>query len=85
MSPDGNWPAQTKHHLLESWPKPEIVRKFIGFVQFYSVYIHHFELGIAPLWEITIKLEYINPIAPLWLDATQRSMDDKIEAILLDL
>jgi hypothetical protein len=57
VSPDGNRPAQTKHQLLESWPKPEIVwdvAKFIGFAQFYSVYIHHFELCIAPLREITI-------------------------------
>jgi hypothetical protein len=50
--PDGNWPAQMKHQLLESWPHPEIIwgiAKFIGFAQFYSVYIHHFELCIAPL------------------------------------
>jgi hypothetical protein len=52
VSPDGNWPAQTKHQLLESWPHPEIVQeiaKFISFAQFYSVYIYHFELRIAPL------------------------------------
>ncbi len=87
VSPDGNWPAQTKHQLLELWPKPEIVQdiaKFIGFAQFYSVYIHHVELRIALLWEITIKSEYTNPVAPLWLDAAQRSMDDTKEAILLD-
>jgi hypothetical protein len=76
-----------KHQLLESWPKPEIVwdiTKFIGFAQFYSIYIHHFELGIAPLREIIIKAEYTNPVAPLWLDAAQCSMDDIKEAILLD-
>jgi hypothetical protein len=87
VSPDGNWPAQSKHRLLESWPKPKIVRdiaKFIGFAQFYSIYIHHFELRIAPLREITIKSEYTDPVAPLWSDAAQRSMDDIKEAILLD-
>jgi hypothetical protein len=87
VSPDGNRPAQTKHQLLESWPKPEIVRdiaKFIGFAQFYSIYIHHFELRIAPLREITIKSEYTDPVSLLWLDAAQRSMDDMKEAILLD-
>jgi hypothetical protein len=87
VSPDGNQPAQTKHQLLESWPKPEIVwdiAKFIGFVQFYSVYIHHFELRVAPLLEITIKLEYTNLVAPLWLDAAQCSMDDIKETILSD-
>jgi hypothetical protein len=87
VSPDGNWPAQTKHQLLESWPKPEIVwdmAKFIGFVQFYSVYIHHFEPRIAPLREIIIKSEYTDPVSPLWSDAAQRSMDDIKEAILSD-
>ncbi len=87
VSPDGNWPAQTKHQLLESWPKPEIVRdiaEFIGFAQFYSIYIHHFELRIASLREITIKSEYTNPVSPLWSDAAQRSMDDIKEAILSD-
>ena len=34
VSADGNRPAQSKHELLSTWPKPEIVRdvaKFIGF------------------------------------------------------
>jgi hypothetical protein len=87
VSPNGNRPAQSNYQLLESWPKPEIVRdiaKFIRFAQFYSVYIHHFELCIAPLRKITIKLEYTDPVASLWLDAAQRSMDDVKDAILLD-
>jgi hypothetical protein len=87
VSPDGNRPAQTNHQLLELWPKPEIVQdiaKFIGFAQFYSIYIHHLELRIVPLREITIKLEYTNPVAPLWLVAAQHSMDDIKEAILSD-
>jgi hypothetical protein len=52
VCPDGNRPAQSKHQLLQSWPSPEVVRnvaKFIGFAQFYSKYIHHFELRIIPL------------------------------------
>ncbi len=67
VSPDGNRPAQTKHQLLESWPHPTIVRdiaKFISFVQFYSLFIHHFELCIAPLCEITIRSEYTDPVGP---------------------
>jgi hypothetical protein len=87
VSPDGNRPAQTKHQLLESWPHPTIVRdiaKFIGFVQFYSVYIHHFELRIAPLREITIKSEYTEPVGPLWNNADRLSMDDLEEAIISD-
>ena len=76
VSPDGNRPAQTKHQLFELWPKPDIVRnvaKFIGFAQFYSMYINHFKLCIAPLSKITIKSEYTDPVAPLWLDAARRS------------
>ena len=87
VSPDGNRPAQMKHQLLESWPHPEIIRdidKFINFAQFYCIYIHHFELHIAPLREITIKSEYSNPVALLWTDAAQRSMDDVKDDILSD-
>jgi len=53
---DGNRPAQSKHTLLSKWPAPETVRdvaKFIGFAQFYTRFIHNFELRVAPLREIT--------------------------------
>jgi len=60
------------------------IAKFTGFAQFYSIYIHHFELRIAPLCEITIKSEYADPIGPLWNDAAQRSMDNLKEVILSD-
>jgi hypothetical protein len=39
---DGNRPAQSKHQLLSTWPKPELVKdiaKFIGFVKLCSKYI----------------------------------------------
>jgi hypothetical protein len=87
VCPDGNRPAQSKHQLLQSWPSPEIVRdvaKFIGFAQFYSKYIHHFELRILPLRELTVKREYTNPVAAIWTVACQRAFDDIREAILLD-
>jgi hypothetical protein len=47
-----NCPDQSKHKLLLTWPRPEIVRdvvKFIGFAQLCSIYIHHFELRTMPL------------------------------------
>jgi hypothetical protein len=62
---DGNRPAQSKHTLLKTWPAPETVRNvamFIGLAQFYSRFIHNFELRVAPLREIT-KQEYTNPVA----------------------
>ncbi len=87
VCPKGNHPAQSKHQLLEIWPIPEIVRgveTFIGFAQFYSKYIHHFELRVTPLWELTIKHEYTNSVAAIWTDACQRSFDDIQDAIISD-
>jgi hypothetical protein len=62
---DSNRPANLKHGLLETWPAPELVLdvpKFSGFAQFYSHFIHHFELWIAPLRKIT-KHKYTDPMA----------------------
>ena len=87
VCPEGNWPAQSKHQLLESWPQPELVRdvaKFIGFAQFYSKYIHHFELRVAPLRALTTNHEYTDQVAPIWTDACRRSFDDIRNAILSD-
>jgi hypothetical protein len=70
---DSNRPAKSKHNLLTTLPAPEFVRdvaKFIGFCQFYSRFIHHFELCIAPLRDLT-KHEYTNPLGPLWTDTAQ--------------
>jgi hypothetical protein len=85
--PAGNRPAQSKHQLLQSWPTPEIVRnvaKFICFAQFYGKYIHHFELRILPLHELTVKRKYTNLVAAIWMDACQRSFDDIRDVILSD-
>jgi hypothetical protein len=49
---DGNHPAMSKHQLLKHWPQPEIVHdiaKLVGFAQFHSKFIPHFELQIVPL------------------------------------
>ena len=87
VCPEGNRPAQSKHQLLETWPKPKTVRdvaKFIGFAQFYSKYIHHFKLRVTPLWALTIKREYTNPVVDIWTEACLRSFDDIQEAIISD-
>jgi hypothetical protein len=83
---DGNRPAKLKHNLLLTWPGPEFVRnvaKFIGFCQFYSCFIHHFELCIAPLRKLT-KHEYTNPIKLLWTDAAHAAWEDMRTAIVSD-
>ena len=59
------------------------VAKFISFAQFYSRFIHHFEIRIAPLRELT-KLKYRAPVAPHWTPAAQADFDDMKEAILSD-
>ncbi len=82
---DGNCPAQSKHQLLSTWPKPDLVKdiaKFIGFVQFYCKYINHFELWVTPLRELTINNEYTDPVAPIWSNAMQHALNDLKGAIL---
>jgi len=53
---DGNRPAVSKHELLRHWPVPEIVcnvASFVGFLQFYSNFIPHFEIRALPLRDIS--------------------------------
>jgi hypothetical protein len=83
---DSNWPEKSKHNLLTTWPAPEFVRnvvKFICFCQFYSCFIHHFKLCIAPLCDLT-KHEYTNPLGPIWTDTAQAAWDDMKNAIIDD-
>jgi hypothetical protein len=64
---DKNCPPMSKHQLLEHRPQPETVHdvpKIIRFAQFYSKFILQFELWIAPLCNLTKKLEYTNPVFP---------------------
>ena len=58
--------------------------KFIGFAQFYSLYIHHFELRISALRAITTKLEYTEDVAPVWTDEAEAAFCDIRDAILSD-
>jgi hypothetical protein len=65
--PNGNCPAMSKHQLLEHWPKPEYVldvASFVGFLQFYSVFIPFFEVRATPLQEI-MKHEYTFQVVDL--------------------
>jgi hypothetical protein len=85
VCPDGNCPAQSKHDLLSTWPKPEIVHdvtKFIEFVQFYSIYLHHFKLRITPLRKLTTKFDYTKLVAPHWTDEAEKAFRDIQSAIL---
>jgi hypothetical protein len=82
---DGNCPTIPKHQLLEHWPQPETVHdvaKIIGFAQFYSKFIPHFELWIAPLCALTTKFEYTKNVAPHWSAPAQAAFEDIKQAIL---
>ncbi len=57
--------------------------KFIGFAQFYSRFIHHFELHISPLRELC-KNDYANPVAPIWTDNAQAALNNMKQAIISD-
>jgi hypothetical protein len=85
--PDSNSPAQSKRELLSTWPRPKIVwgvAKFIGLAQFYSVYIHHFELRITPLRDIMTKYDYTEMVVPHWMDMADKALKDIQQDILSD-
>ncbi len=56
--------------------------KIIGFAQFYSKIIPHFELRIAPLCALTTKFEYTKNVAPHWSAPAQAAFDNIKQAIL---
>jgi hypothetical protein len=77
----------SKHQLLQHWPQVEIVRdvaKIVGFAQFYCKFIPQFKLCIAPLCNLTMKFEYIEPVTPHWTTATQDFLKDIQRAVLSD-
>jgi len=84
---DGNRPSQSKHQLLKTWPQPELVSdiaEFIGFAQFYSRFIHHFELRVTPLRELVTTNDYSDPVGPIWTEAATLAMEDLKDSILAD-
>jgi hypothetical protein len=68
VSADGNRPAMSKHDLLHHWTFPKLVQdvaSFVGFLQFYSSFIPHFEVRTLPLCKIMTQ-EYTEPIGNMW-------------------
>lgn len=86
VTPGGNLPAQLKHILLESKPKPvdvQDVARFIGYGQFYAQFIPNFELRISAPRSITGH-DYSQPVGNLWTPLSQAEFDDTHKAILDD-
>jgi hypothetical protein len=57
----------SKHNLLCHWPIPELVRNvasFVGFLQFYSSFIPHFEVCALPLRKV-MKREYTEAVGDM--------------------
>ena len=67
MCNNDNRPAKSKYELLQTWPQPELIQnvaKVIGFAQFYSCFIHHYNLQIVPLCKLTTKLKFTKLVMP---------------------
>ncbi len=76
----------SKHDLLKHWPIPEYVRdvaSFVGFLQFYSKFIPHFEVRAEPLRWI-MQREYTKLIGDLWTPDARATFDDLRNSILCE-
>ena len=83
---DGNRPAQSKHQLLQHWPTPTVVRdvaKFVGFLQFYSRFIPHFEVRILAFREL-MKEDYASPLGSTWTPSHLAIFNEMRNALLDD-
>ena len=81
-----NRPAQSKHSLLKTWPEFKIARdvaSFLGFMNFYSLYIPYFEQRAAPLRPLA-KLEMDEEIKSRITPEIANARKDLINAILDD-
>ncbi len=53
-------------------------------MQLYSKFIHHFKLHVTPLHKLVTKSDYVDPVAPIWMDAAQHAIDNLKESFLAD-
>jgi hypothetical protein len=76
----------SKHDLLRHWPIPELVHdvaSFVGFLQFYSNFIPHFEVRPLPLREI-MKLEYTEAVSDMWTAKANPVFEELKQSVLCD-
>jgi hypothetical protein len=75
-----------KHELIKHWPTPEYVQdvaSFVGFLQFYSKFIPHFEVRAEPLRRI-MQGEYTKLVGELWTPDARTTFDDLRNSIPCD-
>jgi hypothetical protein len=75
-----------KNKLLKHWPIPELVRNmasFVGFLQFYSKFIPHFEICVEPFRWI-MEWAYMEAVGDLWTPEVQATFDNMRSLILCD-
>jgi hypothetical protein len=86
VSVDGNQPAMSKHKLLHHWPLPKLVHdvaSFVGFLQFYSNFIPHFEVRALPFCEIMTQ-EYAEPVGNMWTPKANSAFKELKKSVLCD-
>jgi hypothetical protein len=84
ISSDGNQPAMLKHELLKHWPIPELVRNvasFVGFLQFSSKFILHFEIRVK-LFQWIMERAYTEAVGDLWMPEVQATFNDLCGSIM---
>ena len=73
-----------KHNLLHHWPLPKLVRNvasFVGFLQFYSNFIPHFEVRALPLREIMTQ-EYTEAVGDMWTAKANSAFEELKNSVL---
>jgi hypothetical protein len=74
----------SKHDLLRHWLIPKLVRNvasFVGFLQFYSNFIPHFEVRSLPLCKIMSR-KYKEPVGNMWTPKANSSFKKLKQSVL---
>ncbi len=86
LTQEGNMPAESKDALLNHWTRPTTVRdvsSFLGFGNFYSRYIPHFEFRVQNLRKIIADFTYEHHLVDSeWTDSAVNEFEDIRTTIL---
>jgi hypothetical protein len=86
LTQEGNMPAESKDALLNHWTRPTTVRdvsSFLGFGNFYSRYIPHFEFRVQNLRKIISEFTYKHHLVDSeWSNSAVNEFEDIRTTIL---